>query len=74
MANKARKRGAAPKTGLDSRQWMDAVKRTNEAADRALEQYGEPVMSLEELRHALDECLGSVTLSEEILRQRQAGW
>ena len=74
MAYIARRRGAAQKAGLDSKEWMDAVKRANKAADRALERHGEPNISLEELRRALDECLGSATLSEEILRQRQAGW
>ena len=48
-------------------------KRTAAMADAALAHYGEPTMSLEELRAALDEELGDISLSQVILENRKAG-
>ena len=59
---------------LDSPEYVEMFRQTRELADRALATYGEPTMSLEELQHALDESLGDISLSDEILRQREAGW
>ena len=38
---------------LDSKEYMDMVKQTRCQAEKALKRYGEPTMSLEELRATL---------------------
>lgn len=59
---------------LDSKRHADKVKRARALAAKALEHYGEPTMSLAELRATLDRELGGVSLSEIILKDREAGW
>ena len=49
-------------------------KRTREAADKALERYGEPDMSLVELRQILAERLPDFSLSDWLIKEREAGW
>jgi hypothetical protein len=58
----------------DPTQYADAVKKAREAADRALRRYGEPTMSLTELRAAVDTELKAISLSKVILRERRAQW
>jgi hypothetical protein len=58
---------------LDSKPYADKVKKASEAADRALRRYGEPRMSLAELRAALDKELSS-SLTELVLKERDARW
>jgi len=58
---------------LDSRPYMDKVRRTAKLADRALEHYGEPTMSLDELRATLDRELEGLLLSELLIKEREAG-
>ncbi|HAL47777.1 MAG: hypothetical protein FI707_09235 [SAR202 cluster bacterium] len=60
---------------LDTKKYLDKFKRTGELADRALSRYGEPTMSLEELRAALDrELPPGFSLTEFVLREREAAW
>lgn len=59
---------------LDSGHYMDIVNETRKLADKALQGHGKPSMSLNELRRSLAEHLPGVSLSEMILREREAGW
>lgn len=59
---------------LDSKPYADKVKKAGELADKALRHFGEPTMSLAELRAAVDRELQGLSLSEFILREREAGW
>lgn len=43
-------------------------------ADKVLARYGEPTMSVEELRMSLDRELDAISLSELIVKERKAGW
>ncbi len=60
--------------GLDSKQNMDQVKKAGALVVRVLSQYGEPTLSLDELRAELEKELKGVSLTELILRDREAGW
>ena len=59
---------------LDGKPYADKVKRAGKAADRVLQRYGEPIISLAELRNRVDKELGSTSLTELIVRDREAGW
>ena len=60
---------------LDSKPYVDKVARARLRALKALEHYGEPTMSLEELRAAVDRALPpGFSLSEFIIKERQSGW
>jgi hypothetical protein len=59
---------------LDSKPYIDKVRRASELADKALAHYSEPVMSLEELRETLRRELKGISLSELIIKEREAGW
>lgn len=59
---------------LDVKPYADMVKRAGQAATRALKRYGEPTLSLAELRTQLEKELKGVSLSELILKEREAGW
>ncbi len=59
---------------LDVEPYADMVKRAGQAAIRALKRYGEPTLSLAELRTRLEKELKGVSLSELILKEREAGW
>ncbi len=59
---------------LNSKRHLKAVARATKMVDRALKQYGEPTMTLAELRAALDQELQGVSLSELIIKDREAGW
>ncbi|MDO8670764.1 MAG: hypothetical protein Q7O66_04955 [Dehalococcoidia bacterium] len=58
---------------LNSKACQAMFKETKEAAHKALQQYGEPQMTLEELRKALGEQLGDLSLGEWIEKEREAG-
>lgn len=73
MATGQRARKVAQMYKFDSKPYADKVKKAGEAADRALRRYGEPRMSLSQLRAALDKELG-VSLTELILKEREARW
>ena len=59
---------------LDSKRTLAKVARATKLAHKALEKYGEPTMTLAELRAALDQELQGVSLSELIIKDREAGW
>ena len=70
MATRKRKAKAGTHP-LDAEPYRTMIKNATEAADRALARYGEPTMSLEELRAALDAQLGDVSLAEEVIKNRK---
>ena len=57
---------------LDSKKCADRVKNATELAVQALQRYGEPTMSLEDLRATLDQELEGMSLSELILIERDS--
>ena len=59
---------------LDSKPYADTALRMQRLVDRVLGPYGEPVMSLAELRATLGKQLRKVSLSELVLKEREAGW
>lgn len=74
MTARNRTNKMTPMYKLDSKPYADKVRRAGELADRALQRYGEPSMSLVELRETLDRQLHRVSLSELIIKEREAGW
>ena len=61
-------------SALDSKRNLDKVARATKLAKKALEKYGEPTMTLAELRETLDEQLKGISLSDLIIEERQKGW
>ncbi len=59
---------------LDSKRVLKKVAKARKMVDKALRKYGEPTMTLAELRAALDQELQGVSLSELIIKDREAGW
>ncbi len=59
---------------LDSKRTLAKVARATKLAHKALAQYGEPTMSLEELRAILSRKLEGISLSDLIIQERQQGW
>ena len=59
---------------LDSKRNLNKVARATKLANKALEKYGEPTMTLEELRKALNEQLKGISLSDLIVKEREKGW
>ncbi len=79
MRNKANTSKATLPQRLNSKACSAMFKRTREAADKALERYGEPDMSLPdmslvELRQILAERLSDFSLSDWLIKERAAGW
>ena len=56
---------------LDSKANMNKVAKL---AHKALERYGEPTMTLEQLRAVVSEELKGISLSELVIQERQQGW
>ena len=59
---------------LNTKPYTEKVKKTVKLADRSLSLYGEPSMSLEQLRATVDKELGDSSLTELIIKEREAGW
>ncbi len=74
MATSQGPRKVAHMHKLDSRPYAERVNRAREAADRLLKRYGEPTMSVSELRARLARELKAISLTELILKEREAGW
>lgn len=74
MASKGQAARATGSNRLDSKAYLAMFKETRELADKVLERYGEPEMTLAELRRALDERLGDISLGEWVVKEREAGW
>ena len=55
----------------DKRSHLDMVQQTRDVARAALDGYGQPTMSLAELRAAMDRHLSGGSLSDVIVKQRQ---
>ena len=68
-----RKGKSDPLNKLDSKKCADRVRDATALASRLLKHYGEPTMSLNELRTALGKELQDVLLSEVILKEREHG-
>ena len=59
---------------LDSKANMNKVAKATKLAYKALERYGEPTMTLEQLRAVVSEELKGISLSELVIQERQQGW
>ena len=59
---------------LESKDHLHQVAKATKMVVEALRKYGEPTMSLAELRAALEKELPGVSLSDLITKERQAGW
>lgn len=59
---------------LDSKPYLDSAARMRRLVDKALGRYGEPTLSLEQLRATLDRQLGKISLSQLVLQEREEGW
>ena len=64
----------AQKFTLDSDPYAERIRQAGELADRVLKRYVEPTLSLEELRARLDRELSGVSLTELVIKGREAGW
>ncbi len=58
---------------LDSKSYMDSAARMGRLLDKVFGRYGEPKMSLEELRATLNRQLGKTSLTELVLKEREEG-
>ena len=67
-------RKTAPKYNLDGKPYSEMVKKAGKIADRTLEHYGLPEISLDGLKALVDQELGDALLSELVLKEREAGW
>lgn len=59
---------------LNSKKHLKEVARGRKLAYEAIKKYGEPTMTLAELRAALDKELKGISLSDLIIEDRQSGW
>ena len=74
MSSDKRSTKTAPKYKLDGKPYSERVKKAGKTADRILEHYGFPEISLDELRAMVDEELDDAPLSELVLKDREDGW
>ena len=59
---------------LDSKRTLAKVARATKLIDKTFKQYGEPTISLAELRQELNKQLKGVSLGDLIVEERQKGW
>ena len=64
----------APKYKLDGKPYSEMVRKAGMMADRTLEHYGLPEISLDGLRAMVDQELGDAPLSELLLKDQEADW
>jgi len=74
MASTRKTHVVAKMNRLDSKPYMDKVRKARELADRALRSHGEPTMTLDELRSRMATELRGASLTEIVLKEREAGW
>jgi hypothetical protein len=74
MANRTRASKVMHMYKLDTKPYANLTRKMQRLVDKALGQYGESKMSLIELRETVDRQLGGISLSEMIIKERQAGW
>ena len=72
MGAKRNARGTSTEARLHSEPYTSMLRETRQLADRALAKYGEPSMSLQELRKRVDSQLAGTSLTEVILQEREA--
>ena len=73
MSTKNRVGKASTTYRLDSKPYTDKVRRATEMAEATLDRYGQPTLSLAELRATLDRQLRGTSLTELIIKEREAG-
>lgn len=59
---------------LHSKANTKKVEAATKLAVQALQHYGEPTMTLAELRAVLNKQLKGISLSDLIIKEREAGW
>ena len=64
--------GTAAQSVLDGEPYRSMLARVHERASKALGRYGEPKLSVQELRDATASL--TVSLSETVLAERRTGW
>ena len=70
-----RKAAKAVKTNkLDSKPYIDKTRKAGEMARQAMARYGQPAISLPELRKRLSEEVRGSSLLELINRDHESGW
>ena len=74
MASRQKSGDPSPVYKLDCEPYVHIVKKAGNAAHEALRHYGEPTLSLAELRTRLDRELRGISLTELVLKEREAGW
>ena len=74
MSSDKRSTKKAPKYKLDRMPYSEMFKKAGMMADRTLEHYGLPEISLDGLRAMVDQELGDALLSELVLKDRETGW
>ncbi len=63
-----------PVNPLDQEPYLSMFAETRASALKVLEEYGEPTMSLEELRALLKAQLDEKSLSVQLMEDREASW
>jgi hypothetical protein len=71
MATGARRKNMSRGSGTTKQMRAISVQETHDLADKLLARYGEPSLSLSELRHALDKQIPGIMLSEFIIKERE---
>lgn len=71
MAMRQRPGKVAHMYKLDSEPYADMLKKARERTARVLKRYGEPAISLAELRRRVDNELRGLSLTELILKERE---
>ncbi len=74
MTSRQRRSKISAKYKLDGDPYSGMVRKAGELAYLALERYGEPSVSVDELRAMVDKELGQVSLTELFLKDRDARW
>ena len=65
---------APVKNKLNSKKHLKEVAKATKMVDDALKKYGEPTMTLAELRETLGKQLKGKSLSDMIIEDRKSGW
>ena len=74
MTSRQRRSKISAKYKVDGEPYTGLVRTAGELAYRALERYGEPSITVDELRAMVDKELGQVSLTELFLKDRDARW
>ncbi len=74
MSSSKRTTKTAPKYKLDGQPYLEMFKKAGMMADRTLEHYGLPEISLDGLRAMVDQELGDAPLSDLLLIDQEPDW